>query len=204
MTKVGIIDIGIGNTHSLSSALERAGYTPTLIDKPETMATQQLMILPGVGAYAFAMDALIQKGFDVSLRQWIQSGKPLIGICLGMQLLYEVGLEMGSTRGLGFLKGTVSPLPNSLKVPHMGWNALTAASTSPMGSTLKKGNAVYFVHSYYVADDDPSTHIATCDYGVTIPAIVQSGQILGFQFHPEKSDTVGQMLISQIKEVLTW
>ncbi len=204
MIRIGIIDIGIGNTHSLQSALSRNGYLPEFVCTPESMLSQDVIILPGVGAFPFAMEALRAKGFDVALKTWAAANRPLIGICLGMQLLYDTGLEMTATEGLSLLKGVVSPLPPLMKVPHMGWNTLDSCTVSPLTQEIVQQSAVYFVHSFYVANDDSKTHLATCDYGVTIPAIVKSGNIIGFQFHPEKSGLLGQHMLLKLKEVLTW
>lgn len=204
MIKVGIIDMDINNTHSLMSSLIRTGYAPEIIQTPEAMADKDLIILPGVGAFPYAMSVLKKKGFDTALKLWASENKPLVGICLGMQLLYTTGLEMGETEGLGILKGVVTMLPPTVIVPHMGWNTLEVCQNTPLLSSSSDEKTVYFVHSFYVSEDDEDTRLATCHYGAKIPAMVKKGQTIGFQFHPEKSGQFGQELLSKLKEILIW
>jgi glutamine amidotransferase len=204
MIKVGIIDMDINNTHSLMSSLIRTGYSPEIIQTPDAMTGKDLIILPGVGAFPYAMSVLKKKGFDSALKLWASENKPLVGICLGMQLLYNTGLEMEETEGLGILKGVVTKLPPSVIVPHMGWNTLEVCRETPLLASTQDEITVYFVHSFYVSQDDETTRLATCHYGAMIPAIVKKGQTVGFQFHPEKSGQLGQELLSQLKEILIW
>lgn len=181
---IAIVDYGIGNIKSLMSLLE--GDEVILTDAAETLMQADVMILPGVGAFGYAMNALRERGLDTVVKAFAKTGKPLIGICLGMQLLYESSEEYGYTEGLGLLKGQIKLLPDDFVKPHMGWNKLKGTV-----------NYMYFVHSYYAVAIDESTLVATTQYGATIPAIVQSGNLIGFQGHPEKSGAFGAELLKQ-------
>ena len=181
---IAIVDYGIGNIKSLMSLLE--GEEVILTDVAETLMAADVMILPGVGAFGYAMNALKEVGLDTIVKGFAKTGKPLIGICLGMQLLYESSDEYGFNEGLGLLKGQIKSLPDDFVKPHMGWNKLTGTA-----------NYMYFVHSYYAVEIDESTLVATTQYGAKIPAIVQSGNLIGFQGHPEKSGIFGAELLKQ-------
>lgn len=200
MFTIGVIDIQIGNTFSLLSALTRAGYQADLIQDPKDLKERDLIILPGVGAFPYAMEQLRNSGFDAALKERHNSGRALMGVCLGMQLLYETGFEMVETPGLGLLQGQIQALPPTLRSPHMGWNALIPERSDPLTKGLTTQSAVYFVHSYYAAADAPETRLATCKYSAVIPAIVRSGNTVGFQFHPEKSGEAGAHLLQNLKE----
>lgn len=182
---IAIVDYGIGNIMSLMALLE--GEDVVLTDDPETLMRADVMILPGVGAFGYAMAALVERKLDVVVKAFAQTGKPLIGICLGMQLLYESSEEHGTHQGLGLLKGQIVSLPDDLVKPHMGWNLLSNAQAY-----------MYFVHSYYATDVEPSTVLATTRYGTDIPAVVQSGNLIGFQGHPEKSGAFGRALLKEV------
>ena len=185
-----IIDYGVGNLFSLSSSLRFLGAQTAVTSDPAIIAAADRILLPGVGAFGDAMAKLEATGVIPVLNGQVALGKPLLGICLGMQMLFAESLEYGHHKGLGYLPGCVCPLSEdlggtALKVPHMGWNAL---------------DLVYFVHSYYAKDCDDSL-IATAEYGVTVPAAVGSGCVMGTQFHPEKSGEVGLKILRAFLEL---
>lgn len=196
---IAIIDYGAGNLFSLSSSLKMIGEEAVITDDAETIAKADRMILPGVGAFGDAAEALKERGLDKVIKDEALSGKPLMGICLGMQLLFEKSLEYGEHDGLGLVHGTVRPLagyiPEGLKIPQIGWNSLTFhGEKHQIFRDVEEGSFVYFVHSYY-GDADPDELAATCEYGKTVTACVASGSVVGCQFHPEKSGEVGLSIL---------
>ena len=199
---VGIIDYGVGNLFSLCSSFKAIGQEAFVSGDPAELSKADRLILPGVGAFEDAAKKLRETGMDAFVRQQAAEGKPLMGICLGMQLLFEKSYEYGEHEGLGLLKGAVVPmagkLPEELKIPHMGWNALQAKK----GSLLEPmdGQYVYFVHSYYAEGCEDSLSALT-DYGIPITAAVEKGNIYGCQFHPEKSGNVGLGILRAFCEV---
>ena len=199
---VGIIDYGVGNLFSLCSSFNAIGQEAFVSGDPKELAKADRLILPGVGAFEDAAKKLRETGMDAFVRQQAAEGKPLMGICLGMQLLLEKSYEYGEHEGLGLLKGAVVPmagkLPEALKIPHMGWNALEAKK----GSLLEPmdGQYVYFVHSYYAEGCEDSLSART-EYGIPITAAVEKGNVYGCQFHPEKSGNVGLNILRAFCEV---
>ena len=199
---VGIIDYGVGNLFSLCSSFKAIGQEAFVSGDPAELSKADRLILPGVGAFEDAAKKLRETGMDAFVRQQAAEGKPLMGICLGMQMLFEKSYEYGEHEGLGLLKGAVVPmagkLPEELKIPHMGWNALQAKK----GSLLEPmdGQYVYFVHSYYAEGCEDSLSALT-DYGIPITAAVEKGNIYGCQFHPEKSGNVGLSILRAFCEV---
>lgn len=193
---VGIIDYGVGNLFSLQSSFGAIGEAAFVSGDPETLAAADRLVLPGVGAFEDAANKLRQSGLDGFVREQAAAGKPLLGICLGMQLLFEKSFEYGEHAGLGLLKGQVIPmegrLPGDLKIPHMGWNRLEVRR----GSLLQDmdGAYVYFVHSYF-ADGCQDSLAAVTEYGIPITAAVEQDNIFGCQFHPEKSGNVGLAIL---------
>ncbi len=204
---IGIIDYGMGNLFSVSKALERIGIPYVISDSPETLNKTKGVILPGVGAFKDAMARLREKELDQFIYQYVESGRPLLGICLGMQLLFEESEENGLFEGLGLLKGRVVRIPERtadgerLKVPHMGWNKLHFHQEAPVLQGIKDGY-VYFVHSYYVDGMDTSSLLASADYGVTVPAVVGHENVSGMQFHPEKSSATGMQLLTNFAKAM--
>jgi imidazole glycerol-phosphate synthase subunit HisH len=197
---IGIADYGMGNLFSVSKALERLNVPYFISDDREKLLSADGLILPGVGAFKDAMDLLESTHLKDTILSFADTGKPLLGICLGMQLLFEKSEENGQTPGLGLLPGKVIHIPkqdsegNRYKVPHMGWNHLSFQKQSPFLDGLSEGY-VYFVHSYYVSGSK-DVLAATADYaGVEIPAVVSSENIHGMQFHPEKSGQLGMQLL---------
>ena len=199
---VGIIDYGVGNLFSLCSSFRAIGQEAFVSGDPAELEKADRLILPGVGAFEDAAKKLRQSGLAEFVRDQAAAGKPLMGICLGMQLLFEKSYEYGEHEGLGLLRGSVVPmtgkLPEALKVPHMGWNALQAVP----GSLLEAvdGQYVYFVHSYYAEGCDDSLSAVT-EYGIPITAAVERGNVYGCQFHPEKSGNVGLSILRAFCEV---
>ena len=194
---IAIIDYGVGNLFSLRSSLAAVGAQAVVTGDSAVIRAADKLILPGVGAFADAAALLRSTGLDKVVCQEAQTGKPLLGICLGMQLLFEESLEYGRHPGLGLIPGTVAPIrdviPAGYKVPHIGWNALhfpKDRSVHPLFSQIREGDCVYFVHSYYGANCTSSV-IATAEYGPELTAAVARDNVMGVQFHPEKSGAVG-------------
>ena len=191
---IAIIDYGVGNLFSLRSSLNKIGADTVVTADPDVIAKADKLILPGVGAFADAAKKLRDSGLDKVIKAEAAAGKPIMGICLGMQMLFEKSFEYGEHEGLGLLKGTVVPMegsiPANLKIPHIGWNALHFQKESPLFRYIKEGDCVYFVHSFYASSCEDSL-IATADYGKELTAAVARDNIMGCQFHPEKSGDVG-------------
>lgn len=202
---IAIIDYGVGNLFSLSCSFAFLGQEVTVTSDPDEIRRADRLILPGVGAFEDAARKLRESGLDRVVLEEAAAGKPLLGICLGMQMLFEKSYEYGEHKGLGLIKGEVRPMqgviPNDLKIPHIGWNALNL--TAPEHSLfryVKEGDCVYFVHSFYGADCDGEL-IATTEYGVPLTAAVASGNVMGTQFHPEKSGEVGLNILKAFCEI---
>lgn len=192
---IAIIDYGMGNLHSVSKAVERLGREAVVTSSPEEILAADGAILPGVGAFGDAMSNLRETGLDAVTKRYAASGKPLLGICLGMQLLFEESEEHGKHEGLGLLPGRVVRFRGDYKVPHMGWNELTfERRESPLFEGLKPGH-VYFVHSYHALPERREDLLATTDYHQPVTAIVGRGSLYGMQFHPEKSGDLGMALL---------
>ncbi len=201
---VAIIDYGVGNLFSLQSSFAAIGAEATITADKEILEKADCILLPGVGAFEDAAGKLRSTGLDKTLKELAAKGKPLMGICLGMQLLFERSYEYGCHEGLGLLKGSVRPIrdviPENLKIPHIGWNGLIMKKESPLMKYIQPGDCVYFVHSYYAADCDAAV-IATAEYGAELTAAVAEGNVLGCQFHPEKSGEVGLKILKAFVEM---
>jgi glutamine amidotransferase len=195
-----IVDYGAGNLRSVQKALERVGATAVISDDPAVLAqpTSRGLVLPGVGAFGDGMANLRARGWIEPLRRAVGQGMPLLGICLGMQLLFDESEEMGHHAGLGLLPGRVVRFPDgALRVPHIGWNQLhPQAPGHPLLAGLAEGAHAYFVHSFLVVPDEPGDVLATTDYGLDFASLVGRGRIWGAQFHPEKSQEVGLRLLA--------
>lgn len=193
-----IIDYGVGNLFSLLCSLKAIGEDAKVSSDPEDLRSADRLILPGVGAFEDAAKKLRESGLDTVLREEVIKGKPLLGICLGMQLLFEKSYEYGEHEGLGLLKGKIVPMKGvideSLKIPHIGWNPLIFKKECPVFRYIKEGDCVYFVHSYYATDCDDSV-VATAEYSKELTAAVNKDNIFGCQFHPEKSGSVGLKIL---------
>ncbi len=201
---LAIIDYGVGNLFSLQCSLKKIGIDAVVTKNPEEIKNADRIILPGVGAFGDASKKLRESGLVDLITEEAKNGKPFLGICLGMQLLFEKGYEYGEHDGLGFLKGNIIALEGkidpSLQIPHMGWNALNIKKESPLFKYINDGDCVYFVHSYYATDCDDSL-IASSEYGIDVTAAVGKGNIFGCQFHPEKSGDVGLKILKAFCEI---
>lgn len=201
---VAIIDYGVGNLFSLCSSLKYIGVEAVITSDAEILRSADKLILPGVGAFGDAAEKLRESGLDRIIQEQAAAGKEIMGICLGMQLLFEKSYEYGEHRGLGLLKGKVVPMegmiPAELKVPHIGWNALHFKKSSGLFRYIKENECVYFVHSFYAEDCEESL-IATTEYGRELTAAVELGNIKGCQFHPEKSGCTGLNILRAFCEV---
>ncbi len=197
---IGIIDYGMGNLFSVSKALERLEVPYFISENKEELLAADALILPGVGAFRDAMERLNETGLADMVRSYAAAGKPLLGICLGMQLLFEESEENGLYTGLGILPGRVVRFTGhtkdgqAYKVPHMGWNKLSFLKSSPILENLPEDH-VYFVHSYHVVTDERDVVIAEAEYDVKVPAVVGRENVFGMQFHPEKSSSLGMELL---------
>ena len=201
---IAIIDYGVGNIFSLYSSFKFIGKDVVLTNDERIINSCSHIILPGVGAFSDAKRKLDESGMAQVVKEQVKSGKPMMGICLGMQMLFDKSFEYGEHDGLGLIKGSVQPIadviPKELKIPHIGWNALDITKNCPIFKYIKNGDHVYFVHSYWAADCEEST-IATCEYGSQLTAAVANENVYGCQFHPEKSGEVGLNILKAFCEV---
>ena len=202
---IAIVDYGVGNLFSLKSSFAEIGADVTVTSDAEVIRSAEKIILPGVGAFGDAAEKLRQSGLDKVVIEETQKGKHLMGICLGMQLLFEKSFEYGENDGLGLIKGSVRPIsdviPKDLKIPHIGWNQLSfGKSKHPIFKYLDEGDCVYFVHTFYGAECNESV-IATTEYGATLTAAVASANVCGCQFHPEKSGKAGLSILKAFCEL---
>ena len=191
---IAIIDYGVGNLFSLKSSFSRIGAETVVTDDPATIKAADKILLPGVGAFGDAIGKLRDRGLDKVILNEVKGGKKLMGICLGMQMLFERSLEYGTHEGLGLIGGEVVPMKgavdSALMIPHIGWNALDIKTDHPVFKYIKSGDFVYFVHSYFAVGCEESL-LATTDYSREVTAAVAKGNVCGMQFHPEKSGDVG-------------
>ncbi|CCO09239.1 imidazole glycerol phosphate synthase subunit HisH [Desulforamulus hydrothermalis] len=193
---IAVIDYGMGNLRSVQKAFQRVGCQAEIVRDPAAVAAARAVVLPGVGAFRDAMANLQSAGMVEAIHRVVAAGRPFLGICLGLQLLFESSEEFGHHRGLGIFPGTVKRFPEGeLKVPHMGWNQVSVTNASPLMEGIPDRSAFYFVHSYYVEPADPRLVIASADYGLTFAAVVGRQNVYGIQFHPEKSSTLGLRIL---------
>lgn len=201
---IRIIDYGVGNLFSLRSSLRAIGIDADYTGNPAEIRKADKLILPGVGAFRDAREALRSTGLDRVVQEEAGKGKPLMGICLGMQMLFDRSYEYGEYEGLGLIPGEIVPMegriPKNLPIPHIGWNELMLKQPSPLMKNTANGDYVYFVHSYY-AETTAEYVIATTDYGVEMTAAVQKDNVYGCQFHPEKSSEVGLSILKAFCEL---
>ncbi len=201
---VAIVDYGVGNLFSLKSSFAAIGVDVIVTADPEVLRSADRIVLPGVGAFEDAAKKLRDSGLSKVLIELANNGKLLLGICLGMQLLFEKSYEYGEHQGLGLIKGSVKPIkdviPADLKIPHIGWNPLIYKKETPMFKNINDGDCVYFVHSFYAVDCDASV-VAVSEYGAPLTAAVQNKNIFGCQFHPEKSGKVGLEILRAFAEM---
>ena len=201
---IAIVDYGVGNLFSLKSSLSAIGVDAVVTADPLTLCAADKIILPGVGAFADAARKLKESGLAQIIKDLAGAGKPLMGICLGMQMLFEKSYEYGEHEGLGLIPGSVRPIrdviPAGYKIPHIGWNGLNFKGEHPLFAGLSEGDCVYFVHSFYAADCDEAV-IATAEYGAELTAAVAKGNVMGCQFHPEKSGSVGLAILKAFADL---
>ena len=201
---IAIIDYGVGNLFSLESSFRRIGADVTVSSDRNVIAAADRLILPGVGAFEDAARKLRESGMADAVREEAAAGKPIMGICLGMQLLFDKSYEYGEHEGLGLIKGNIRPIadvvPEGYMIPHTGWNYLEFRKPSPLFKYIESGDYVYFVHSYYAADCDESVTAVT-EYGAELTASVCNGNVYGCQFHPEKSGEVGLKILRAYTEL---
>lgn len=202
---IAIVDYGMANLRSVQKAFERHGHAAHIISKPEEVRRADRLVVPGVGAFQDAIALMNRTGLGAAIADHIKSGKPMLGICLGLQLLMDFGYEDGTHRGLGLIPGdcvrfTVDQPPQRLKVPHMGWNALKFEKPSPLFKGLEQGAYVYFVHSYHVIPKDKDIIAATADYGGPFVASIWKDNVMATQFHPEKSQETGALMLKNFAE----
>ena len=202
---IAVIDYGVGNLFSLSSSLAYLGLDNIVTSRAEDLQAADRLILPGVGAFGDAAAKLRESGLFEVVKQQAAAGKPLLGICLGMQLLFEKSTEYGEHEGLGLIPGTVEALrldlaDQSLKVPHIGWNSLQIIKDDPLFRYIKPGDYVYYVHSFYAKNCAANT-LAVSDYSIPVTGVVRAGSVYGTQFHPEKSGEVGLNLLKAFAEL---
>lgn len=197
---IGIIDYHLNNLRSVQKAFEKVGVQSFISDNPADLRTADKLVLPGVGAFAQAMENLRVLGLENIVRKHVADGKPLLGICLGMQLLFSKSNEGGESAGLDFVHGNVKLFPSTVKVPHIGWNQVEIVKKSPLLNDVEEKSFVYFVHSYYVEPTEDVTLTRT-EYGFRFTSIIEKGNVFGIQFHPEKSQVTGLQLLKNFAEL---
>ena len=196
-----VVDYGMGNLKSVLNAFSKLGADITVSGDPRRVEEASAIVLPGVGAFGKCMENLEARGLAAAIRDHIAGGKRYLGICLGMQILFESSEETPGVRGLGIIKGTVPRFTGSVKVPHMGWNSITLLKESPIFTGIQSGDFFYFVHSYYCAPVNGDVIATTTDYDRPFASSVESGTLFACQFHPEKSQRVGLKLLKNFLEL---
>jgi len=195
MNRVAIIDYGVGNLRSVEKAFAATGCEASISSDESFLRSAEKLVLPGVGAFAACMKALEERGFDRLVRARADAGTPLLGVCVGMQMLFEESEEFGSTRGLGLLKGRVRKFGNELVVPQVGWNRIQQRQPHALFEGIANGSFCYFVHSFYCEPEDEAVVAGETQYGRRYASVVAQGNICGVQFHPEKSQDVGLRML---------
>jgi glutamine amidotransferase len=199
---IQIVDYGMGNLRSVQKAFERLSVPAAICTRPANIADCDKLVLPGVGAFRDAIAELRRQEFVEPIKAHLAAGKPFLGICLGLQLLFDVSYEDGTWEGLGVVRGKVVRFPEQteLKVPHMGWNSVNGAPECPLFASIPPASYFYFVHSYYVVPDDKSIVAGRTEYGETFASVIQRGNLFATQFHPEKSQKFGLQLLKNFAE----
>lgn len=198
---IAIIDYGMGNLRSVQKGFEKVGFTAKITSDPEEVREAEKVVLPGVGAFGDAMHNLREADMINVIYDTVEAGKPFLGICLGLHLMFETSEEFGLHKGLGIFPGKVKLLPPGLKVPHIGWNQIEIQKTDVILEGIPNGAAFYFVHSYYVAPDMPEQITTLTDYGIKFASIVSQDNVFGIQFHPEKSSSLGLRILKNFGEL---
>lgn len=196
MPQLAIIDYGVGNLRSVEKAFAATGCAVVVSSNEGVLRKAERLVLPGVGAFGACMNALVERGFDLLVRERCATGTPLLGVCVGMQLLFEESAEFGATRGLGLLPGRVRRFSDDLVVPHVGWNQIRQRAPHPLFDGIGGASFFYFVHSYYCEPSQDEMVLGETEYGVTYASVVARENLCGVQFHPEKSQAAGLRLLA--------
>lgn len=197
---IAIIDYGVGNLRSVEKAFHAGGAEAVVSSDERVLRSAGKLVLPGVGAFRACMEALTERGFDRLVRERVEGGTPLLGVCVGMQMLFEESEEFGTTAGLGFLRGRVRRFPEGLRVPQVGWNQVEWEGGHALSGGISGGTFFYFVHSFFCESDDASAVVGRTEYGIAYPSVVARGNVCGVQFHPEKSQAAGLRLLKNFAE----
>lgn len=200
-SRVAIIDYGVGNLRSVEKAFAAGGCEAVVSADEGVLRSAEKLVLPGVGAFRACMDALAERGFDELLRECVAEGTPLLGVCVGMQMLFEESEEFGRTRGLGFLRGRVRRFNGELLVPQVGWNRVEWRKSHALSEGIEAGSYFYFVHSYYCEAEEAEAVLGETEYGEPYASAVARGNVCGVQFHPEKSQAAGLCLLKNFAEM---
>jgi glutamine amidotransferase len=192
---IAIIDYGVGNLRSVEKAFAATGCQAIITGDPKQLRQAERLVLPGVGAFANCMRCLSEKGLKELVREVVERGTPLLGVCVGMQMLFESSEEFGETAGLGFMKGRVKRFRDELVVPHVGWNQISQRGSHRLFEGITDNSFFYFVHSFYCEPEDQNVVVGDTEYGIRYASVIAQGNICGVQFHPEKSQTVGLKLL---------
>lgn len=199
---IAIVNYGMGNLRSVQKAFETVGYEAIITHEREQIKKAKAIVIPGVGAFHDAMNNLKKLGLEEVIAEEIKTGKPFLGICLGMQVLFSHGYEVEKSDGLNIISGDIVKIPEGNKIPHMGWNNLNIKKETSILNGVEPGTYFYFVHSYYAKPQNDENVIATTNYGVEVPAVVQKENVIGIQFHPEKSSTSGLNILKNFGELI--
>ena len=200
MANIAIIDYGVGNLRSVEKAFAATGHDALVTGDESILRKAERLVLPGVGAFAACMNELKQRGLEELVSERVKAGTPLLGVCVGMQMLFEESDEFGTTSGLGFLKGKVQRFNDDLVVPQVGWNRIKQKNGNRLFSGIPDESFFYFVHSYFCAPENHGIVVGETEYGINYASVVAKGNICGVQFHPEKSQTVGLRLLANFAE----
>ena len=197
---VAIIDYGVGNLRSVEKAFHAGGVEAAVSSDEKVLRAADKLVLPGVGAFRACIEGLNGRGFDRIVREHVAAGKPLLGVCVGMQMLFDESEEFGRTRGLGFLRGRVRRFPEGLRVPQVGWNQVSWKRAHALAEGIGDKTFFYFVHSFYCDADEDETAVGRTEYGIEYPSVVARANVCGVQFHPEKSQAAGLRLLKNFAE----
>jgi glutamine amidotransferase len=200
LARVAIIDYGVGNLRSVEKAFHAGGADAIVTSDERELRAAERLVLPGVGAFRACMEALTERGFDKLVRERVEDGAPLLGVCVGMQMLFEESEEFGTTRGLGLLRGRVQRFPEGLRVPQVGWNQVEWRKRHALAEGIEDESFFYFVHSYFCDASDDADVLGRTEYGAAYASVVARGVVCGVQFHPEKSQSAGLRLLKNFAE----